>query len=148
MVCHEDQSYGRPAPYRGPPSKVQQRQRAVSVCPAPVWSSQGSHPPRSPERILFSWLNSYANSRKAPNSGAPRLTRPLRSRIRSLSVVRMYIRGELEVDGNASLLRETAAAFASLDARRRAGDVDPVRYEAEWARIYETLPSSNVSVMS
>ncbi|NEN04605.1 hypothetical protein G3T36_01840 [Diaminobutyricibacter tongyongensis] len=60
----------------------------------------------------------------------------------------MYIRGELEVDGNASLLRETAAAFASLDARRRAGDVDPVRYEAEWARIYETLPSSNVSVMS
>ena len=76
------------------------------------------------------------------------LTRRLRHRIRSLSVVSMYIHGELEEYGNASLLRETAAAFAALDARRRAGDIDPVRYEAEWARIYETLPSSNVTVMS
>ncbi|NEN04769.1 hypothetical protein G3T36_02695 [Diaminobutyricibacter tongyongensis] len=75
-----------------------------------------------------------------------RLTHGLRNRVRSLSVISMYVHGVLEVDGNASLLRETSAAFASLDARRRAGEVSPVQYEAEWARIYETLPSSRVAV--
>ena len=75
-----------------------------------------------------------------------RLTRPLRNRIRSLSVVSMYVHGELEEYGNASLLRETAAAFEALDAGRRAGELDPVRYEAEWAQIYETLPSPKIAV--
>lgn len=76
------------------------------------------------------------------------LTRRLRSRVRSLSAVSMYIHGELEVEGDLSLVRETAAAFAALDARQRAGEVDPVQYETEWARIYETLPNSRLAVRS
>ena len=70
-----------------------------------------------------------------------RLTRPLRNRIRSLSVVSVYVRGEFEEYGDAALLREATASFEQLDARRRAGELDPVLYEAEWARIYDTLPS-------
>jgi hypothetical protein len=75
-----------------------------------------------------------------------RLTRQLRDRIRSLAVVSVYVHGELEEYGDGSLLREATAAFEELDARRRAGELEPVRYEAEWAKIYETLPSRDAVV--
>ncbi len=68
------------------------------------------------------------------------LTRPLRHRVRTLTVVSMYVGGEFEEYGNAVLLRETTARLESLDSRRIAGAIDPVRYEAEWADIYATLP--------
>ena len=70
-----------------------------------------------------------------------RLTRHLRTRIRSLSVVSVYVGGEVEQYGDAALLREATDRLDALDARRRAGGLDPARYEAEWAEIYETLPS-------
>jgi hypothetical protein len=71
-----------------------------------------------------------------------RLTRTLRMRIRSLSVVSVYVGGGLEEYGDASLLRETADRLRDIDARRRAGRLDPVSYEAEWSDIYAALPSS------
>ena len=75
-----------------------------------------------------------------------RLTRPLRHRIRSLSVVSVYVGGDLEEYGNASLLRETISRLEELDARRRAGGLDPVQYEAGWAEIYGMIPDSRASV--
>jgi hypothetical protein len=75
-----------------------------------------------------------------------RLTRPLRARIRSLDVVSVYVGGGLEEYGDASLLRETTARLEALDARRRAHDLDPARYEAEWAEIYESLPGAASAV--
>ncbi len=75
-----------------------------------------------------------------------RLTRPLRNRIRSLVVVSVYVGGGLEEYGNASLLRETTGRLAALDAHRRDGGMEPARYEAEWAEIYETLPSATSPV--
>ncbi len=75
-----------------------------------------------------------------------RLTRPVRCRIRSLAVVSVYVHGELEEYGDAALLRATIGRLEALDARRRAGDLDPVHYEAEWAAIYGMIPSAAVAV--
>ncbi|NEN05761.1 hypothetical protein G3T36_07730 [Diaminobutyricibacter tongyongensis] len=75
-----------------------------------------------------------------------RLTRPLRNRIRSLVVVSVFVGGGLEEYGDALLLRETTARLRDLDARRREGGIDPARYEAEWAEIYDTLPTGRTTV--
>ena len=70
------------------------------------------------------------------------LTRSVGKRIRSVSVVSMYIGGGLEEHGDADLLRAARARLESMDERRRSGELDPVRYEAEWAAVYEKLPGA------
>ncbi|MFF1632804.1 DUF6611 family protein [Leifsonia sp. NPDC058248] len=70
-----------------------------------------------------------------------RLTHNLRSRIRTITVATMYVGGDLKEFGNAYLLRATTARLDDLEARRRAGLIDPVDYEAEWGDVYDSLPS-------
>jgi hypothetical protein len=69
-----------------------------------------------------------------------RLTRALRSRSRVVTVASEYVRGELHEFGDVRLLRTAASRLMELDARRRAGLVDPVSYESAWIDVYETLP--------
>ncbi|NUU06154.1 DUF6611 family protein [Leifsonia sp. C5G2] len=69
-----------------------------------------------------------------------RLTRELRSRSRVVTVASEYVRGELHEFGDVRLLRAAASRLIELDARRRAGLVDPVAYESAWIDVYETLP--------
>lgn len=70
-----------------------------------------------------------------------RLTHALRTRTRTLTVASMYVGGEWKEFGNAHLLRAATARLDDLDARRRAGQIDAVGYEAEWADVYDSLPS-------
>ena len=50
------------------------------------------------------------------------------------------VRGDLHEFGDVRLLRTAASRLMELDARRRAGLVDPVAYESAWIDVYETLP--------
>lgn len=69
-----------------------------------------------------------------------RLTRELRARSRVVTVASEYVRGELHEFGDVRLLRTAASRLIELDARRRAGLIDPVAYESAWIDVYETLP--------
>jgi hypothetical protein len=75
-----------------------------------------------------------------------RLTRDLRAHSRTVTVASEYIGGELREFGNVHLLRAAATRLMDLEVRRRTGLVDPVRYEAEWAEVYDTLPAEAVRV--
>ncbi|MGO4301535.1 DUF6611 family protein [Leifsonia sp. RAF41] len=72
---------------------------------------------------------------------AARLTRGLRSRSRSLTVASEYVGGELREFGDVHLLRVSTCLLMDLEARRKAGLVGPVAYEAEWAQVYDALPA-------
>ncbi|WP_348788946.1 DUF6611 family protein [Leifsonia sp. NPDC080035] len=69
-----------------------------------------------------------------------RLTRALRERCRVVTVASEYVGGGIREFGDVHLLRAAAACLAELEARRRAGRVDPATYEAEWAEVYDMLP--------
>ena len=78
---------------------------------------------------------------------AARLTRDLRSRSRSLTVASEYVGGELREFGNVHLLRVSTCLLMDLEARRRAGLVGPVAYEAEWAQVYDALPAETAPTL-
>lgn len=78
---------------------------------------------------------------------AARLTRDLRSRSRSLTVASECVGGELREFGDVHLLRASATRLMDLEARRRAGLVDPIAYEAEWTDVYLTLPAETVPAL-
>lgn len=73
---------------------------------------------------------------------AARLTRSLRRRVRTLTVASDYLYGEPREYGDARLLHAVTARLDDLEERRRASQVNPVQYEAEWGDIYDAIPSS------
>ncbi len=70
---------------------------------------------------------------------ASRLTRALRSRIRTLRGEELLVAGVMTEYGDLRRLQSTLALLTDLEDRRRSGRVGPVRYEAEWAAIYNSL---------
>lgn len=70
-----------------------------------------------------------------------RLTRPLKGRIRTLTVSTVYLDGKLNSFGDTKLMAVARARFDALDARDADGSLAPVEYEAEWADIYAMLPA-------
>ncbi|WP_043709813.1 DUF6611 family protein [Leifsonia aquatica] len=75
-----------------------------------------------------------------------RLTRDLRAQSRTVTVASEYIGGELREFGNVHLFRAAATRLMDLETRRRTGLLDPVRYEAEWTDVYDSLPAETVQV--
>lgn len=73
-----------------------------------------------------------------------RLTRDLRAESRTVTVVSEHIGDEYREFGDARLLRAAASRLLGLEAQRRRGLVDPVRYEAEWTEVYHSLPAEPV----
>lgn len=74
-----------------------------------------------------------------------RLTRDLRARCRRIAVASELVACEVREFGDVPLLRAAATRLLELEARRRSGLVDPVRYEAEWSEVYDALPAADVS---
>lgn len=72
---------------------------------------------------------------------ASRLTRILRSRIRALRGDELLVAGVMTEYGDLRRIRSTLALLTDLEDRHRSGHVSPVRYEAEWAAIYDSLGS-------
>ncbi len=70
---------------------------------------------------------------------AARLTRALRSRTRTLCGDELLVAGVMTEYGDLRRIQSTLALLRDLEDRRRSGRVDPVRYEAEWAAIYDSL---------
>lgn len=75
------------------------------------------------------------------------LTHDLHGRCQIITAAWEYIEGEQKDFGNVNLLRETASRLVDLEARRRAGTIDPVGYEVEWARVYDSVRADTVVEM-
>lgn len=77
-----------------------------------------------------------------------RLTHDLRRRSRTITASTVFISGEMKEFGDVRLLKETRTRLANLEILRLRGRIDPIAYEAEWARIYYSLPSGAPSRMA
>lgn len=75
-----------------------------------------------------------------------RPTRDLRSRCRHLHALFITLDSGVEAHGAPLLLKSTIAGFGRLDSQLAAGLVTPVQYEAEWQRIYDSIPSDDTDV--
>jgi hypothetical protein len=74
--------------------------------------------------------------RRVPSWALPRRTRELRGRARVLLVVRMFLNGRVELNGDAHTFNRVLREFGELDERRGTGSIDAVAYELEWSHIY------------
>lgn len=70
-----------------------------------------------------------------------RLTHDVRRDSRTITASTVFIAGEMKEYGDVRLLEETRARLANLERLRLRGRIDPIRYEAEWADVYYSLPS-------
>ena len=78
---------------------------------------------------------------------AARLTHDLRERCRVLTVASEYVGGELREFGDVNLLRACVRRLTDLENRRRSGLVTAVAYEAEWAAVYDALPTETAPAL-
>lgn len=69
------------------------------------------------------------------------LTRPLKGRIRTLTVSSVYIADGLNTFGDTKLMGAVRSRFDALDAFDASGVLTPADYEAEWSNIYDLLPA-------
>ncbi|WP_430623523.1 DUF6611 family protein [Leifsonia aquatica] len=70
----------------------------------------------------------------------PNLTRDLPSRARAIRADEILVAGEMTECGDVQGLRVVITRLDQLESQRR-GCIDPVRYEAEWAAIYNSAAS-------
>ncbi len=75
---------------------------------------------------------------------ASRMTRTVRSRIRRMRGDEVFLAGVMTEYGDLQRLRATLALLTDLEDRRRGGRIDQVRYEAEWASIYDSLQADEL----
>jgi hypothetical protein len=70
--------------------------------------------------------------------GATR-SRRLRAGIRHLEVTVVVIGGAVEAFGDAQLFKSSVEALDELDAQQRSGEIGPLEYELEWAKVYDLI---------
>lgn len=70
------------------------------------------------------------------------LSHDLRVRCHVVTAASEYVGGSLREFGDVQLLLTAGRRLVDLETQRRAGRIDPVAYEAEWAAVYDTLPAS------